>query len=61
MKCEPRLPPHLCDVHRSAEGVGQLELVCLNGHDLQDGELCDQHLGVLACEVAVYVVPSRTL
>lgn len=48
----------LCHVHRGLEGVLELELASLDGDDLHDGQLGDQHLGVLAPETGLLQVPG---
>mmetsp|Transcript_14108 Transcript_14108/g.33880 ORF Transcript_14108/g.33880 Transcript_14108/m.33880 type:complete len:904 (+) Transcript_14108:88-2799(+) len=53
--------PALGHVHRGLEGVLQLELGRLDGDHLQDGQLGDQHLGVLAPQHAALHVPRRAL
>mmetsp|Transcript_29543 Transcript_29543/g.65430 ORF Transcript_29543/g.65430 Transcript_29543/m.65430 type:complete len:220 (-) Transcript_29543:273-932(-) len=53
--------PRLRHVDRRPERVGQLELVGLNGDDLQDGQLRDQHLGVLLAQHAALQVPAGPL
>lgn len=39
----------------------QLELVELDGYDVHDGQLGDQHLGVRAAQAALLQVPARAL
>mmetsp|Transcript_7802 Transcript_7802/g.35411 ORF Transcript_7802/g.35411 Transcript_7802/m.35411 type:complete len:418 (+) Transcript_7802:111-1364(+) len=56
-----RVTPRLRHVDGSLERILQLQLASLDGNHLQDGQLGDEHLWILALQHAAFQVPARAL
>ena len=55
------VPSHLCDVAGCLESAAQLELISLNGHDLNEWHFDDQFLRVLVVQAVLVRAPFGSL